>query len=368
MNKNSYSKNVWKYLMSQLSYEQKIEIIKDKDLKLGNMQPKLLTNNGQWKIVVKLFETNCAQVRIKKAITSYYKEQIVPELSNDMKNKDKQEELDKILNMQIKDFKKVIKDYGYMYILIFLVLNENLEKANEIIENIPNIILKEEKNEIIFINNENIVKLEIYEKENQILIKKNKNLTDKIEKQKVMLQELGKNNKIILDQMKLNESKHDRELNILTKKIEEYMNRINSLIMEKNKQEDIAEIRQHRIKELEEEKEELFEQIKGQEKFELPENISFETKKSSLIKVLVFGDLPFTAIRQNQRFTFSYFTGDYLNYDFNDSYQEYWYVIDKLSMREKRQLEKNDYAKKIAWVKKTYNGEMKKHKSEGFSL
>ncbi|SMQ61034.1 hypothetical protein SAMN05444673_0457 [Bacillus sp. OV166] len=365
MKKNDFS-NVWKYLINYLSNDQKKEFIKEKDLKIGNMQPRLLTNESQWKVALKLLEKNCTQIKIKNAISVYFGKHIVPELLEDMEDEKKLEYFDELMDMPIENFKEVIEENGYIYVLMFFVLKNNLQKANEIIENIQDEMVKEEVNEDI--SKDLREKLELAKKENYNLTKKNKNLIDKIEKQKATLQEVEKKNKELLDQQKEIIKEYDKELKILMKQIDEHKNEILVLTTEKENQELNLDIKQKQVSMLEVEKKQLQEEVQR-----IPEHITLELKesfkKASSVNVLVFGDLPFTTTRQNEKYKFSYFDGDYSNYDFNDSYDEYWYVVDKLSVREKRQLEKNEHAQKIDWVKKTYYGEMnKKQKSEEFAL
>lgn len=56
--------------------------------------------------------------------------------------------------------------------------------------------------------------------------------------------------------------------------------------------------------------------------------------KRKKVRVLVFGDLPLNA-QKTDTHEFEYFNKDISTYMFNEDYEEYWCVEDKLSAKEK---------------------------------
>ena len=99
---------------------------------------------------------------------------------------------------------------------------------------------------------------------------------------------------------------------------------------------------------------ELYNSQRNQEqefKNEIVEKSTFKKRQS---KVLVFGKLPLY-IQKDGEYNFVLFNHDISNYLFNEKYDEYWLIEDKLSAKEKKQLKNNINSSKVNLFKKNYN-------------
>ena len=76
--------------------------------------------------------------------------------------------------------------------------------------------------------------------------------------------------------------------------------------------------------------------------------------KRNKSKVLVFGDLPI-AIQKQEQYEFIFFKNDISNYLFNEDFDEYWCIEDKMSAKEKKQLQRNIHYSKVTFEKKHYS-------------
>lgn len=333
--KQSVDIEVWKYLFNRLSDSEKKILLQNTNLRINNMQSSLITKKTQWGIFLKLASSNLTKGNIQNAIINYYLEN-TPNLKQDIDNKE--DSLEELSYLEEKDFKSIINKHGFMYVLIYLLSNGKPEQINNFYKYKPEENTNNNKNDF----------LEVEDSTNQI------------QELKYLESELNNNNKIIKALKKKNATFEEKYRSLEMRKAEELV------ILEKKYNSDLEEIinstdielKNHEIKlnKLIEENKLLKNQLDelnklNQVNVDIVETPSKEYKKK---KVLILGTLPLL-IQKDERYNFETFESDYSNYSFDENYDEYWIIEDKLSAKEKKHLRNNTNSKKVEFIKKNYN-------------
>ncbi len=364
MNK-SIDIDVWKFLFNRLDDNQKKVLLQKENIRIGNMQSHLISKPSQWNVLLKISSSNLTNKNIQKAIVQYYLENI-PNLNSDIENQE-----DHLKNLDIleqKDISSSIEEYGFFYVLIYLISKGYSEKVNMLIEFKPketvNITESDTESESEFESNS----VELQNALQEIINLKNE------------LSSMNKTNKSLKKKYDLLEAKFNdyknqerKEITILEVKFNNYKNQKNKeiAILEEKQNSDIEEIfnnwdndkqkYESKLKVLEDENQilkkqlnELYNSQRNQEQEFKNEIVEKSTLKKRQSKVLVFGKLPLN-IQKDENYTFVLFNHDISNYLFNEKYDEYWLIEDKLSAKEKKQLKNNINSSKINLFKKNYN-------------
>ena len=337
--------NVWKFLINRLNEKQKKELITKENIRIGNIQSQLVNKQSQWKIVLNLLNTVLNKKEIQKSIINYYTEILIPNLKEDLKNK--APHLQVLDNMEKESYEIEIKEHGFIYILLYLV-SKNDSRANELIGFQPKEAIIEKA---LDSNSDELAKaleqVRELKKELSPLTKTHKGLQRKFDSLET------KHNQMIVQ--------HNNELNKIkasyVKDMEESSSVLDRERQEYKKQlltlEGENAILKNQLEEHLKKESDTPEENKLLETNNSPEKSSAENKRKK-IKVLVFGDLPLNA-QKTDTHEFEFFNKDISTYLFNEDYEEYWYVEDKLSAKEKRQLQRNSYSDTIDFEKKNYS-------------
>lgn len=362
MNK-SIDIDVWKFLFNRLDDSQKKVLLQKENIRIGNMQSHLVSKPSQWNVLLKISGTNLTNKNIQKAIVQYYLEDI-PNLKSDIENQE--DHLENLDVLEQKDISSSIEEYGFFYVLIYLISKGYSEKVNMLIEFKPketdNITESESESE----SDSNSVDLqnalqEIINLKNEL---SNMNKTNKSLKKKCDLLEAKFNDyknqerkEIAILEVKFNNYKNqkNKEITILEEKqnsdIEEIFNNWDN---DKQKYESKLKVLEDEIQILKKQLNKLNSNQRDQEqefKFEIVEKSTLKKRQN---KVLVFGKLPLN-IQKDGDYNFVFFNHDISNYLFNEKYDEYWLIEDKLSAKEKKQLKNNINSSKVNLIKKNYN-------------
>lgn len=360
MVEENYAKDVYQYLIKKLSIEQKKDFIKESNITFGSMQTRFIKNDQQWNSVIKILESKAKlkTIKVQKAIRLFYLTHIVPELETNMIEDKSFEEL------TMEELEEIIQEKGLDYVLMFLVLEDQYGKAKNLVDKYENI--NTPLNEFLK-ENENIKQShEVDEvlKNNLDLIKKNKILGEKNNKNKTLITELERSNKDLKEKLITEKRKSEETVKKLTSKINLKNQEIERVLFENDEYKKSVESDLKMISELKDKIVELqtdfnetitVSEVMLEEQTELLKES--KTKEITNKKVLVFGELPY---KNKAGYDITIFNGDFLNYEFNENYDEYWCVIDKISGLNKRNLRKNSDAKKINLIQFTYMSEVNK--------
>lgn len=332
--------SVWKFLLNRLSENQKKELLTNENIRIGNMQSLLVKKQSQLKIMLNLLNTELGKPDIQKSIKGYYIDTLVPNLKEDLKKESSH--LKDLENIEKESYEDIINEYGFFYVLLYLV-SKNDAKANELINFQP----KESQKETDF---------------NQV------ELISALEKAKELKKELStltKAHKGLEKKFNALEAKHTQrntdytaELNRVKATYKEDMEEA-SRVLDNERQENKDQIfilnNENKIlkNKLEEQVNKEIARIekKTNDMINTPEKKKIENEK---IKVLVFGDIPLT-VQKRKNHHFDFFDQDITTYLFDENYDEYWYIEDKLSMKAKKQIERNVHSNNIAFDKKNYS-------------
>jgi hypothetical protein len=366
MMEEQHAKDVYQYLIKKLPVEQKKAFIRGTDIKFGTMQKGLIKTDQQWKAVIKILESKAKLKtnQVQKEISDFYLNHIVPGLKGDMD--DELELISTIEDLTVDELVDYIQQKGLDYILMIFVLRHQYDKAKDIVDkyevlNTPiDRISKETKTEK---QSQDIAELS---RLNHELTKKNNTLGEKNDKNKTVIIELEKVNRNLKEELELEKRENKAREKKLSNQIKLIKQDIDRMELEyekfkinlENESKKIIELKEEKITELET----AIEQTSNLNKLMLESQIEsveeHTINKETLNKrVLVFGELPY---KTKPGYTIKTFNDDYSNYEFNEIYDEYWCVIDKLSGLNKRQLRKNSEAKNIELILLTYLAEMNK--------
>ncbi|WP_271853360.1 hypothetical protein [Planococcus maritimus] len=339
--------NVWKFLLNRLNENQKKELLTKENIRIGNMQSLLVRKQSQWKIMLNLLNTELNKPTIQKSITNYYIDDLVPMLKHDLK--EEAPHLKDLESVEIENYEDSVNKYGFLYVLLYLISKKDA-RANELIKFSP----KENQKKIELESDSEskqaelslaLEKIKELRKELSTATKAHKGLEKKFNALDAKYIQLSTDYKTELNKVKI-AYKED---------MEESSRILDEERQEHKKQLLLLEIENTTLKaELEEQT------IKGNVVIEKNESGAINTvlekniKENEKIKVLVFGDLPLT-VQKRKDYHFDFFNQDIVTYLFNENYDEYWYIEDKLSLRAKRQIEKNIHSKKVTFDKKNYS-------------
>jgi len=327
--------NTWKFLINRLDESQKKELLKKKNIRIGSIQTQLVNKQSQWKIVLNRLNSELNNPNVQKAIKEYYIDDLVPTLKEDLELS--AEHLQDLDQMEQKDFEKNVDKYGYIYVLLYLITKNDNEKVNVLITFQPEEVVVEKEIDTSKVELSNTLEQINELKKELIIVKKaHKGLQKKYD----LLEK--RNNEMI--------SKKTKEIEEIKqeyyKEIEDALNTIDSDRQEHEEQLNILKAENRNLEnQLQEEK------IKKREKNEKVNETDIKNRKT---KVLVFGDLPIT-VQKKEEYDFMFFDQDISTYLFNEDYDEYWCIEDKLSSKEKRQLQKSIHCLKITFDKKYYS-------------
>ncbi|WP_375090921.1 hypothetical protein ACDZ29_12185 [Peribacillus sp. RS7] len=350
------SKNVWKFLSNELTFEQKKDMIKEKNIQIGRLQTQLLRSEAKWKMAISMFDSELIQPKVQHSMVSFIVESIVPQVQKDMD--ENASHFVELKEMDITRLEEAIIERGHLYVIIALIISDQVDKVNQLIMELSK--TKEKLSENTMSENE------LCEKQKQIT-----NLTEELERLKTSEKQLKRTHKAL--EKKYNDmlDRKNDEIKALKAKnktitsqslvlTEEHSSHLESYeILEKENERltkefnDIKERFQGLEQELKQtqlgQDDEIYENIDSLK--ELVVNNSPKNKKK---RILVFGDIPIT-IQKKPYYDISFFDGDFQNYNFDDNYDEHWYIEDKLTPKEKRQLTRNKNSESIQWKKTTYN-------------
>lgn len=338
---------IWQFLINRLDEGQRKEILKRENLIIGSIQTKFVSKQTQWKIVLNRLNSELNNPTVQRVIMEYYIDSQVPRLKEDINVE--AEHLKELEAMEENDFEKYILDHGFLYVLLYLIVKRDTEKINKLIkyESSDNVVEKEDnsskiettnilkkitelKNELSFSKKAHKGLQKKYDtlekKYNEVIIKMNKDI-EKIKN------EYYKETEDALNTIESDRNEHEEQLKILR---EENRNLENLLQEERRKK---IERKESKLI--------LTETIGNNE----VEGVGNKRNKS---KVLVFGDLPI-AIQKQEQYEFIFFKNDISNYLFNEDFDEYWCIEDKMSAKEKKQLQRNIHYSKVTFEKKHYS-------------
>ncbi|MDF2064961.1 hypothetical protein [Bacillus sp. Cr_A10] len=327
--------NIWKFLINRLDESQRKEILKRENIRIGSIQSQLVSKQSQWKIVLNRLNSELNNPRVQNVIKDYYIDSQVPKLKEDIKMKAKH--LKELETMEEKDFEKNITEYGFLYVLLYLIVKRDTEKLNKLIHYESDETVSEKESDSSKVELTNTIK-QLTELKNELSIvkKAHKGLQkkyDALEK---------KHNEVILKKSKEVED----ALNNLDSTRKEYEEQLNLLIEDNTNLENLLQEESRKTQEIKENSRVAVKVNK--------EESNYIDNKKRKTKVLVFGDLPITVQKQEQ-YEFMFFDQDISTYQFNEDYDEYWCIEDKLSAKEKKQLQKSIYNINIIFEKKYYS-------------
>lgn len=357
------SKNVWKFLSNELTFEQKKDMIKEKNIQIGRLQTQLLRSEAKWKMAISMFDSELIQPKVQHSMVSFIVESIVPQVQKDMD--ENASHFIELKEMDITRLEEAIIERGHLYVIIALIISDQVDKVNQLIMELSK--TKEKLSENTMSENE------LCEKQMQIT-----NLTEELEKLKTSEKQLKRTHKAL--EKKYNDmlDRKNEEIKALKKKqleleaknktitsqslvlTEEHSSHLESYeILEKENERLTKEFND--IKERFQGLEQKLKQTQLEQDDENYENIDSlkelvvnNSPKNKKKRILVFGDIPIT-IQKKPYYDISFFDGDFQNYNFDDNYDEHWYIEDKLTPKEKRQLTRNKNSESIQWKKTTYN-------------
>ncbi|MFC4025467.1 hypothetical protein ACFOUV_16900 [Oceanobacillus longus] len=337
--------NIWKFLINRLDERQKKEVLTRKNVRIGNMQSQLINKESQWKIVLNLLNNSLNKTNIQKAIVAYYVETLIPDLNIDMNNK--ASHLHALDNIEKGKYEEKIKEHGFLYILLYFV-SKNNSRANEVINLQPEEVIKE-----IAIDPyqaklaKALEEIRDFKKEISTITKAHKGLQKKFDTLETKYNQMTTQ---YTNEIKKLEDSYIKDMeessDLLDFERIEFKEKL-LLLNDKNT------ILQNQLVELQKDKNEKTEINNMDDKKILSKTSVIENKRKK-IRVLVFGDLPLNA-QKTDTHEFEYFNKDISTYMFNEDYEEYWCVEDKLSAKEKKQLQRNPYSNKVNIDKKNYS-------------
>ncbi|TKH01449.1 hypothetical protein FC682_23075 [Peribacillus simplex] len=354
------SKHVWKFLSNELTFEQKKDMIKVKNIQIGRLQTQLLTSEAKWKMAISMFDSELLQPKVQHSMVSYIVESIVPQVQKDMD--ENATHFVALKEMDLTKLEEATIERGQLYVIIALIVTDQVDKVNQLIIEITK--TKEKLSENAVSENELC--------ENQ---KKITDLTEELDKLKSSEKQLKRTHKTL--EKKYNDmlDRKNREIKALEKKqleleaknknitskskvlAEEHQSHLESYeILEKENEKLTNEFNdiKERFKDLEYELQQTLLEQDDDNKGLLEDLVVNNSPKNKKKKILVFGDIPIT-IQKQPYYEVSFFDGDFQNYNFDDNYDEHWYIEDKLTPKEKRQLTRNKNSESIQWKKTTYN-------------
>lgn len=337
--------NVWKFLINRLNEKQKKELLTKENIMIGNIQSQLVNKQSQWKIVLNLLNTVLNKKEIQKSIVNYYIEILIPDLKEDIKSE--APHLQTLDSMEKESYENEIKEHGFLYVLLYLI-SKNDSRANELINFQPNKAIEEKE---LDSNEDELAKaleqVRELKKELSSIKKAHKGLQRKFENLEIKYSRIVTQHKNELEKIKVGYVKDSKEFaSVLDKERQEYKKQL--LILE-----DKNSILKNQLEEQLKKENETLEKSKLLETNALSGQNNAENKEKK-IKVLVFGDLPLNA-QKIDSYAFEFFNKDISTYLFNEDYEEYWYVEDKLSAKEKKQLQRNSNSNKVNFDIKKYS-------------
>jgi hypothetical protein len=335
--------NVWKFLLNRLNENQKKELLTKENIRVGNMQSLLVRKQSQWKMILNLLDTELNKSAVQKSIMNYYIDDLVPTLKSDLK--EEASHLKDLESLETKNYEESINKYGFLYILLYLVLKDDA-RTNEFINFQPKEkqkkIESESKQAELSLALETIKELK---KDLSTATKAHKGLEKKFNALDAKYIQLSNDYKTELNKVKI-AYKEDMEESskVLDEEREEHKKQL--LLLEIENTTLKAKLEEQAFKENE--------VIEKNESAGITTVLEKNIKENEKIKVLVFGDLPLT-VQKRKNYHFDFFNQDIVTYLFNENYDEYWYIEDKLSLRAKRQIEKNIHSKKVTFDRKNYS-------------